>query len=256
MPSAGEGAAAPPRGRSKSADDSAPRARRAENRRIAAICRRLAATYPESRPALQYRNPLELLIATILSAQCTDRQVNRVTAELFPRYPDAASYATAPLEELEQALRRLGFFRTKARHIRAAARLLVERHGGRVPATMEELTALPGVGRKTANVVLGNGFGLPLGIVVDTHVARVSYRLGLTREKLPERIEADLKERVPRKEWIAFANRLIFHGRARCRARKPDCLHCELLSLCPRQGLPPLPPSPRSPAPSRSSADR
>ncbi|WP_142524610.1 endonuclease III [Methylacidimicrobium cyclopophantes] len=213
---------------------------RSEQRRIAAICRRLAEAYPETRPALHYRNPLELLIATILSARCTDRQVNRVTADIFSRFPDAASYAAASQEEMEEALKRLGFFRSKARHIRRTAAILTERWGGRVPKTMEELTELPGVGRKTANVVLGNGFGLPLGIVVDTHVARVSYRLGLTDQKLPKRIEIDLMQRIPRREWIAFSNRLIFHGRKRCRARKPDCLHCELLSLCPRQGLPPL----------------
>ncbi len=218
-----------------------PEPARTERSRAAAICRQLAEAYPDSRPELHYRNPLELLVATILSARCTDRQVNRVTGELFSRFPDAASYAAAPPEDLEDALRRLGFFRAKARHIRAAARMLAERWGGRVPKTMEELLSLPGVGRKTANVVLGNGFALPLGIVVDTHVARVSYRLGLTREKLPERIEADLIRTVPRKEWIAFSNRLIFHGRKRCRARKPDCLGCELLPLCPRQGLPPLP---------------
>ncbi|QSR85855.1 endonuclease III [Methylacidimicrobium sp. B4] len=217
---------------------------RAERRRASAICFRLASAYPESRPALHYRNPLELLIATILSAQCTDQQVNRVTAGLFSRYPNAASYAAAPLEDLEHALRQLGFFRTKARHIRAAAQILSERWGGEVPKRMEALLALPGVGRKTANVVLGNGFALPIGVVVDTHVARVSYRLGLTREKLPQRIEADLMKAIPRKEWIAFSNRLIFHGRKRCRARKPDCPHCELLSLCPRQGLPPLPQQP------------
>lgn len=212
-----------------------------ERRRAAALCRQLATTYPDSRPALHYRNPLELLIATILSARCTDRQVNLVTAGLFSRYPNAASYASAPIEDLEHALRRLGFFRTKARHIRMAAKILKERWDGQVPQRMEELIELPGVGRKTANVVLGNGFGLPVGIVVDTHVARVSYRLGLTDQKLPERIEADLMERIPRREWIAFSNRLIFHGRARCRSRKPDCLHCELRSLCPRQGLPPMP---------------
>ncbi|MDD4932509.1 MAG: endonuclease III [Methylacidiphilaceae bacterium] len=212
-----------------------------ERRRAAAICRRLAAAYPDSHPALHYRNPVELLIATILSARCTDEQVNRVTDGLFSRYPNAASLASAPLGALEEALRRLGFFRTKARHIRMAARILAERWDGQVPQKMEELIELPGVGRKTANVVLGNGFGLSVGIVVDTHVARVSYRLGLTDQTLPERIEADLMQRIPRKEWIAFSNRLIFHGRRRCRSRKPDCRHCELLSLCPRVGLSPLP---------------
>ncbi|MGD9896007.1 MAG: endonuclease III [Candidatus Methylacidiphilaceae bacterium] len=219
----------------------AAEARRPDKVRLRAICRRLAAAYPDSLPALHYRNPLELLIATILSARCTDEQVNRVTAGLFSRYPNAASYASAPLKDLEHALRRLGFFRTKARHIHMAAKILVERWSGQVPKTMEELLTLPGVGRKTANVVLGNGFGLPLGVVVDTHVMRVSYRLGLTDQKLPERIETDLMKQLPRKEWISFSNRLIFHGRKRCKARFPACLHCELLSLCPRQGLPPLP---------------
>ncbi|WP_018290299.1 endonuclease III [Verrucomicrobium sp. 3C] len=212
-----------------------------ERRRAAALCRLLAAAYPDSHPALHYRNPVELLIATILSARCTDEQVNRVTAGLFSRYPNAASLASAPLEALEDALRRLGFYRTKARHVRMTARILAERWDGQVPQTMEELIKLPGVGRKTANVVLGNGFELPVGIVVDTHVARVSYRLGLTDQKLPERIESDLIKRIPQKEWIAFSNRLIFHGRKRCRSRKPDCPHCELLSLCPRVGLPPMP---------------
>ncbi|MDD2677072.1 MAG: endonuclease III, partial [Methylacidiphilaceae bacterium] len=167
-----------------------------ERRRAAALCRHLATAYPDSRPALHYGNPLELLIATILSARCTDRQVNLVTAGLFSRYPNAASYASAPIKDLEHALRRLGFFRTKARHIRMAAKILQERWDGQVPQRMEELIELPGVGRKTANVVLANGFGLPVGIVVDTHVARVSYRLGLTDQKLPERIEADLMQRI------------------------------------------------------------
>ncbi len=194
-------------------------------------------TYPEAHCELNYTNPVELLLATILSAQCTDRQVNLVTARLFARYRSAQEFANAPLAELEQAVKSTGFYRNKAKNIQACCRKLVERHGGEVPRTMDELTALDGAGRKTANVVLGNAFNLNVGVVVDTHVSRLSQRLGLTRQKTPERIEADLMKLVPREQWTLFSHWLIWHGRRRCEARKPDCAGCELKELCPRIGV-------------------
>ena len=193
----------------------------------------LRKTYPDAHCELNYSNPLELLVATILSAQCTDRMVNLVTAELFKKYRSAADYAQAKLSELEQGIRRSGFFRNKAKNIQACCRKLVERHGDEVPRTMPELVELDGVGRKTANVVLGNAFGINEGVVVDTHVARLSLRLGLTRELTPEKIERDLQKLVPRKLWTLFSHLLIWHGRRRCYARKPDCTHCEIQMLCP-----------------------
>ena len=193
----------------------------------------LRKAYPGAHCELNYSNPLELLIATILSAQCTDKQVNIVTAELFKKYRMAADYAKAKPAELEQDIRRLGFFRNKAKSIQACCRTLVERHGGEVPRTMEELTELGGVGRKTANVVLGNAFGINEGIVVDTHVARLSHRLGLTAHVDPVKIEQDLQKLVPQKLWTLFSHLLIWHGRRRCYARNPDCEHCEVLKLCP-----------------------
>ena len=193
----------------------------------------LKKTYPEAHCELTHSNPLELLIATILSAQCTDKRVNIVTAELFKRYRSAADYAKAPQAELEEAIKTTGFFRNKAKNIQACCRKLVERHGGKVPGTMEELTHLDGVGRKTANVVLGNAFGLNEGVVVDTHVARLSGRLGLTRETAPEKIEQTLMKLVPRNDWALFSHLLIWHGRRRCYARKPDCPQCEARGLCP-----------------------
>jgi len=193
----------------------------------------LRKAYPDAHCELNYSNPLELLIATILSAQSTDKQVNIVTADLFKNYRTAADFANANLTELEQDVRRLGFFRNKAKNIQACCRTLAERYGGEVPRTMEELVQLNGVGRKTANVVLGNAFGINEGIVVDTHVARLSVRLGLTGETTPERIELDLQKLVPRKFWTLFSHWLIWHGRRRCFARKPDCPHCEVQSLCP-----------------------
>jgi len=201
--------------------------------RAEAIIAGLRKTYPDAHCELNYSNPLELLIATILSAQCTDKQVNIVTAELFKKHRTAADYANASLNELEQDIRRLGFFRNKAKNIQACCRMLVELHGGEVPRTMEELVQLGGVGRKTANVVLGNAFGINEGVVVDTHVARLSQRLGLTGEITPEKIELDLQKLVPRKFWTLFSHWLIWHGRRRCYARKPDCSHCEIQSLCP-----------------------
>jgi endonuclease-3 len=186
---------------------------------------------------LNHADPLQLLVATILSAQCTDKRVNIVTAELFKTYRSAADYANAPLVELEQAVKTTGFFRNKAKNIRACCRKLVERHGGEVPRTMDELTQLDGVGRKTANVVLGNAFGINAGVVVDTHVARLTHRLGLTGQATPEKIERDLMSLVPREQWALFSHWLIWHGRRRCAARKPDCLNCEILKLCPQIGV-------------------
>jgi len=193
----------------------------------------LQRTYPDAHCELNYANPLELLIATILSAQCTDKQVNLVTPGLSQRYHTAADYAQADLNELERAIQRLGFFRNKARNIKACCQKLVHRHDGEVPRTMEELTQLAGVGRKTANVVLGNAFNVNVGIVVDTHVSRLSLRLGLTKEKTPERIEVAIMKLVPPEHWTMFSHWLIWHGRRRCYARKPDCASCELRALCP-----------------------
>ncbi|MCS7090760.1 MAG: endonuclease III [Verrucomicrobiota bacterium] len=202
-------------------------------KRINQILAALQRTYSDARCELQYSNPLELLVATILSAQCTDKRVNEVTRSLFRKYRTAEDYAQAPLRELEAAIRPTGFYRNKARNIQACCRALVERHGGQVPQTMAELTALDGVGRKTANVVLGNAFGLNEGIVVDTHVRRLAQRLGLTQQDDPEKIEQDLMRLVPRNLWTQFGHWLIWHGRRRCTARNPDCGHCELRSWCP-----------------------
>jgi len=193
-------------------------------------------TYPEAHCELNHTDPLELLIATILSAQCTDKRVNIVTKELFKKYHSATDYVNAPLAELEQAIKTTGFFRNKAKNIQACCRKLVGRHGGRVPRTMEELTQLDGVGRKTANVVLGNAFGINVGVVVDTHVARLSQRLGLTKQKTPEKIEPELMALVPQKQWTLFSHWLIWHGRRRCDARRPDCEGCEIKKLCPSAG--------------------
>ena len=205
--------------------------------RLKKIIAALDRAYPEAHCELNHTDPLELLVATILSAQCTDKRVNIVTQELFKEYRSAADYANAPLAELEQAIKSTGFFRNKARNIKAAGRDLVEKHGGQVPQTMEELTGLAGVGRKTANVVLGNAFGINEGVVVDTHVARLSQRLDLTRQKTPEKIETELMALVPQKQWTLFSHWFIWHGRRRCFARKPDCAQCEVVKLCPQIGV-------------------
>ncbi|OUC08176.1 endonuclease III [Litorilinea aerophila] len=197
------------------------------------ILERLHQEYPDARCALHHENPLQLLVATILSAQCTDERVNQVTPELFARYPTAEAFAQADLEELEQAVRSTGFYRNKARNIQQACRRIVAEYGGQVPDTMEELLTLPGVARKTANVVLGTAFGIADGIVVDTHVKRLANRLGLTQESNPEKIERDLQALVPREEWIDISHLLIFHGRQVCSARKPRCAACVLNDLCP-----------------------
>ena len=208
----------------------------AKSARLKKIIAALDQTYPEAHCELNHADPLELLIATILSAQCTDKRVNIVTKELFKKYHSATDYVNAPLAELEQAIKTTGFFRNKAKNIQACCRKLVGRHGGRVPRTMEELTQLDGVGRKTANVVLGNAFGINVGVVVDTHVARLSQRLGLTKQKTPEKIEPELMELVPQKQWTLFSHWLIWHGRRRCDARRPDCEGCEIKKLCPSAG--------------------
>ena len=205
--------------------------------RVKKIIIQLRAAYPDAHCELNYANPLELLIATILSARCTDKQVNVVTAELFQKYRAAKDYAAAAPAALAAEIRRIGLFRGKAKNIQACCRKLVERHRGEVPRTMEELTQLDGVGRKTANVVLGNAFDINAGIVVDTHVARLAGRLGLTAAKTPEKIEPALQKLVPQELWTLFSHWLIWHGRRRCFARNPDCANCEIERLCPRIGV-------------------
>lgn len=204
-----------------------------EKKRARRIVSLLKKNYPDARCSLNHTNPLELLVATILSAQCTDERVNIVTAELFGKYRLPEDYAAVAREELEGDIRPTGFFRNKAKSIQGACSLIAEQYGGRVPETMEELLELPGVARKTANVVLGNAFGIASGVVVDTHVSRLSQRLALTLETLPEKIERDLSEVVPRADWIEFPHLLIAHGRAVCKARTPLCAECFLLELCP-----------------------
>lgn len=205
----------------------------ARRERVDRILAGLRDAHPDAHCELVSRSPLELLVATVLSAQCTDKQVNRVTADLFRKYRSARDYADAAPDVLEEDIRRIGLFRSKARNLRSACRVLVEQHGGDVPRSLEALTALDGVGRKTANVVLGNAFGLNEGIVVDTHVSRLSQRLKLTTETDPVKIEGALVKLVPREEWTVFSHRLIWHGRRRCFARNPDCAGCELRADCP-----------------------
>jgi endonuclease-3 len=206
-------------------------------RHAAEVVRYLRREYPDAGCSLDFRTPLELLVATVLSAQCTDQRVNQVTPGLFRKYHDAAAFARAPLAELEEAIRSTGFYRNKANSIQAACRVLVERYGGQVPREMDSLVELPGVGRKTANVILGTAFGIAAGIVVDTHVTRLSRRLGLTRQKDPVKIEQELMGLIPRREWVSFSHRLIRHGRVWCTARKPRCDGCPLRPICPRVGV-------------------
>ncbi|MCW4016399.1 MAG: endonuclease III [Candidatus Bathyarchaeota archaeon] len=189
--------------------------------------------YPDAKTALHYHNPLEILVATILSAQCTDKQVNIVTKSLFKKYQTAKDYANADLVELQEDIRSTGFYRNKAKNLKNAGRLLVEKYDSKVPSTMEELVELPGVARKTANIVLSNAYGVIVGIAVDTHVRRLSKRLGLTQNTNPDKIEADLMEIVPKSHWKKITNLLIFHGRNVCTARKPKCDRCSLNKLCP-----------------------
>jgi endonuclease-3 len=202
--------------------------------------RRLEQTYPDARCSLDHTNAYELLVATILSAQCTDARVNIVTPALFERFPDAAALVEADREDLENRIKSTGFFRNKTKSLLGMARALVDKHRGAVPSTMEELTKLPGVGRKTANVILGNAFGQNEGVVVDTHVTRVAFRLGLTRETDAVKIEQDLMKIVPRETWTLFSHLLIFHGRQICAARRPLCEQCPLWDLCPSSLVRPL----------------
>ncbi len=204
----------------------------AARRKAARIVKGLAKLFPEARCALRHESPLELLVATVLSAQCTDARVNLVTRDLFKKYRSAAAYAAAPREELENDIRSTGFFRSKARSIQGLCAEIARSHGGEVPRTMEELVRLPGVGRKTANVVLGEAFGIASGVVVDTHVQRISRRLGLTRQEDPVKIELDLMTLVPESEWIDLGMRMILHGRSLCPARSPRCGECPLLPDC------------------------
>lgn len=201
------------------------------------IIKRLKKEYPDAHCALEHTNAFELLVATILSAQCTDVRVNIVTAELFRKYRSPQDFADAPLEELTEDIRSINFFNNKAKNIRAAAEKIVRDFGGNVPDNMEELLTLNGVARKTANVVLGNAFGIASGVVVDTHVKRLSNRLGLTVEDAPEKVEQDLQKLVPKKDWVMFSHWLIYHGRQVCQARKPNCAECVLEDICPKAGL-------------------
>ncbi|HET7457472.1 MAG TPA: endonuclease III [Gemmatimonadaceae bacterium] len=198
---------------------------------------RLQATHPDAHCELDHESPLQLLVATILSAQCTDKRVNMVTPALFRRFPTAQALAAAPLEEVEELVKSTGFFRNKAKNIVAMAGALVERHGGEVPCDMDALVALPGVGRKTANVILGNAFGVNEGVVVDTHVGRLALRLGLTSETDPVKVEQALQPLFPRESWAMLAHLLIFHGRRVCDAKKPRCGECTLAELCPSAQL-------------------
>ena len=208
-----------------------------EKRRVRQIIKLLRREYPEARCSLDHTSPLELLVATILSAQCTDERVNAVTADLFRKYRTWEDYASALAAELERDIRPTGFFRNKAKSIQGACRQIGERHGGSVPRRMEELLGLPGVARKTANVVLGNAYHIASGVVVDTHVSRLSGRLVLSRERTPEKIERDLTEVVPESDWIDFSHLLIAHGRKVCKARNPACGECVLARLCPSAGI-------------------
>lgn len=206
-------------------------------RRAAKIAKRLAEQYPDAVCSLDFRSPLELLISTILSAQCTDARVNQVTKTLFRKYTSAADYAKAKLPDLERDIQSTGFFRNKAKNIQGCCKALMEEYDGLVPKTMEELVVLPGIGRKTANVVLGTAYGIAVGVVVDTHVGRISRRLGLTTEKDAEKVERDLMGLLAQKEWIALSHRMIQLGRQYCMARKPNCSECPLCSLCPKIGV-------------------
>jgi endonuclease-3 len=206
-------------------------------RHAAQIVRRLKKAYPDAHCALRFQTPFQLLVATILSAQCTDTRVNIVTKDLFRTYPDAPAFAAAKPSQLERAIQSTGFFRNKAKSIKAACAKIVEEHGGQVPRSLDALVKLPGVGRKTANVVLGTAFGIPSGVVVDTHVSRLSRRLGMTDQTDAVKIERDLIAVLPKREWIDFSHRMITHGRQICLARRPKCELCPLNDICPRIGV-------------------
>ena len=222
----------PKSGRASSADDRKQHALK--------IARGLEATYPVALCALHHENPFQLLAATILSAQCTDERVNMVTPSLFAKYPTPAKLAKAAQADVEKIVQSTGFFRAKAANLIGMAQGLMSQFNGELPRTLEEMITLPGVGRKTANVVLGTAFGIPSGVVVDTHVKRITRLLGVTKQKTPEKIEVDLQSLLPKSEWINFSHRLIHHGRRICIARRPKCEECPLLSLCQRVGLPPI----------------
>jgi endonuclease-3 len=209
----------------------------ARKRHAAKVVRALKRDYRDATCALEFDDPLQLLIATILSAQCTDQRVNMVTRDLFRKYPSAAHYARVRLGALENAIRSTGFFRNKAKAIKQCCQKLVELYDGEVPQDIDKLVKLPGIGRKTANVVLGTAYGIPTGIVVDTHVTRISRRLGMTRQKDPVKIEHELMEQIPTGEWIDFSHRTIHHGRQVCVARKPDCGKCSMEKFCPKIGV-------------------
>ena len=212
-----------------------------EKQRVDKIVKILAETYPEALCALNHKTPFELLAATILSAQCTDERVNIVTPKLFAKYPSVVALAKAKQHDVEEIIKSTGFFRNKATSLIGMAKAVMEKYDGELPRTLDELVHLPGVGRKTANVLLGVAFGIATGVVVDTHVKRLSNLLRLTTSTNPEQIERDLMEKVPQEEWIDFSHRLIHHGRRICIARRPKCQECPLLPLCPRVGLPKLP---------------
>ncbi len=209
----------------------------ASKRQAAKVLRRLKADYPQAPCALSHKNPFQLLIATILSAQCTDVRVNMVTKDLFRKYATPAAFATAPLREIEKAVKSTGFYRNKAKNIKACSKELLSRFDGNVPQDLDSLVSLAGVGRKTANVVLGTAFGLASGVVVDTHVGRLSRRLGLTEQKDAVKVERDLMQMLPKKEWIQFSHRMIHHGRQVCSARRPTCEVCSMKKFCPKIGL-------------------
>ena len=216
----------------------------AVRQRARKIAKALARAYPDALCALHHADPYQLLVATILSAQCTDERVNMVTPKLFRRYPTPEKLARSSQADLERLIKSTGFCRAKANSLRGMAAKLVDEFGGALPRTIDELTRLPGVGRKTANVLLGTAFGIATGVVVDTHVRRITHLLGLTRHRDPAKIEQDLMQLLPASEWVNFSHRLIHHGRKICIARRPKCSECPLLSLCPRVGLPPLQPAP------------
>jgi endonuclease-3 len=228
---AGKRTAVKPRGKRAAESPAALKARTAQ------IVAALAKEYPDAECALHHKNSFQLLVATILSAQCTDERVNLVTPELFKNYPTPAAFVAAPIEAIEKAIQSTGFFRNKAKSIKAASQALVEKHGGSVPQELDEMVQLAGVGRKTANVVLGVAYGKATGVVVDTHVGRLSRRLGLTGNDDPVKVEADLMAILPQSEWIDFSHRLIHHGRRICQARKPQCDACVLDDLCPKIGV-------------------
>ena len=243
---AASGSATSPRrtaqtGARRSAQGAAPTlpaaTQRAHKQQASRVVRRLKADYPDAVCALEYASPYQLLVATILSAQCTDQRVNIVTRDLFRRWPTASDIAKLPIATLEKAIQSTGFFRNKAKSIKASSQDLIEKHGGEVPRDLEQLVALAGVGRKTANVVLGTAYGLATGVVVDTHVTRVSRRLGLTQNTDPVKIEQDLIAILPRSEWIDYSHRMIHHGRQICAARRPLCDQCSMAKFCPKIGV-------------------